>query len=51
MADKVLKTTIQIRRDTTANWTANKDIIPAAGEPCLDIDTGIVKYGESSRLF
>lgn len=51
MADKVLKTTIQIRRDTTANWTANKDIIPAAGEPCLDIDTGIVKYGDGKTTY
>lgn len=51
MADKVLKTTIQIRRDTTANWTANKDVIPAAGEPCLDIDTGIVKYGDGKTTY
>lgn len=46
MADeKILKTTIQVRRDTTANWLANKDVIPAEGEPCLDLDTGLVKYG------
>lgn len=51
MADKVLKTTIQIRRDTTANWTTNKDVIPAAGEPCLDIDTGIVKYGDGKTTY
>lgn len=51
MADKVLKTTIQIRRDTTANWTTNKDVIPAAGEPCLDIDTGIVKYGDGKTPY
>ena len=45
MANKTLKTVIQVRRDTTANWLTNKDVIPAAGEPCLDLDTGLVKYG------
>lgn len=42
---KLLKTVFQVRRDTTANWAANKDYVPAAGEPCLDLDTGLVKYG------
>lgn len=51
MADKVLKTVIQIRRDTTANWSANKDFVPKAGEPCLDTDTGIVKYGDGTTTY
>lgn len=51
MADKVLKTIIQIRRDTTANWVTNKDFVPKAGEPCLDIDTGIVKYGDGKTTY
>ena len=38
MANKIIKTTFQFRRDTTANWTLNKDAIPAAGEPCFEID-------------
>lgn len=45
MADKLFKTRIQVRRDTTANWLINKDVIPAEGEPCLDLNTGLVKYG------
>lgn len=51
MADKVLKTIIQIRRDTTANWVTNKDFVPKAGEPCLDTDTGIVKYGDGKTTY
>lgn len=44
MAEKLFKTRIQVRRDTTANWLLNKDVIPAEGEPCLDLDTGLVKF-------
>ena len=40
MADQILKTVIQVRRDTHTNWVQNKDVVPAAGEPCLDLDTG-----------
>lgn len=38
MAEKTLKTVIQVRRDTTENWITNKDTVPKAGEPCLDTD-------------
>lgn len=48
MAEKLFKTRIQVRRDTTANWLLNKDVIPAEGEPCLDLDTGLVKYGNGT---
>lgn len=41
-----IKTTIQIRRDTTANWETNGSFVPAEGEPCLDLDLGTVKYGD-----
>lgn len=51
MSDTVLKTVIQVRRDTTANWEINKDVIPAEGEPCLDINTGIVKYGDGVTTY
>lgn len=51
MAETVLKTIIQLRRDTTANWLANKDVIPSAGEPCLDIDTGVVVYGNGASTY
>ena len=48
MADKTLKTIIQVRRDTTANWETHKTYVPKAGEPCLDTDTGLVKWGDGS---
>lgn len=46
MPNTTLKTIFQLRRDTTANWQANKDTIPAEGEPCFDLDTGILKIGD-----
>lgn len=46
MSETVLKTVLQLRRGTTAEWTANADVVPAEGEPCLDLDTGLVKYGD-----
>lgn len=45
MAETVLKTIIQVRRDTAANWETNKAFIPDAGEPCMNLDTGVVVYG------
>lgn len=45
MAETVLKTIIQVRRDTAANWEINKNVIPEEGEPCLNLDTGVVVYG------
>ena len=41
MADKTLNTIIQVRRDTSENWETKKDVVPAAGEPCFETDTGI----------
>ena len=49
MAETVLKTIIQIRRDTEASWIANKGAVLEAGEPALTIDgerAGQVKYGD-----
>lgn len=51
MAETVLKTIIQVRRDTTANWLTNKAVVPAAGEPCLDTDTGVVVYGNGVATY
>lgn len=48
---KLLKTVFQVRRDSTANWLANKNFVPAAGEPCLDLDTGLVKYGNGTDSY
>ena len=46
---KVLKTTIQVRRATEAEWQAHKDTVLAAGEPAMTLDgefKGQVKYGD-----
>lgn len=51
MAETVLKTIIQVRRDTAANWETNKTIVPAAGEPCLNLDTGVVVYGNGTDTY
>jgi hypothetical protein len=40
-----MTTTIKIRRDTAANWTATNPIL-ASGEPGLETDTLAVKYGD-----
>lgn len=48
---KTLKTVIQVRRDTTVNWLAKKDYVPEAGEPCLDLNTGLVKYGNGKDTY
>lgn len=46
-----VKTQIQVRRDTTANWELNKATVPAAGEPCFDLDTGILKIGDGVNTY
>ena len=51
MADKVLKTVIQVRRDTAANWELNKTTVPAAGEPCFETDTGVLKMGDGVTTY
>lgn len=46
MATQTVKMRIQFRRDTTENWYLNRDVIPAAGEPCFDLDLGTLKIGD-----
>lgn len=50
MAEKLINTIIQVRRDTQAKWTAvASEFIPKEGEPCLTLDgadKGKVKYGD-----
>ena len=45
-----MATRIQIRRDTSTNWTANNPVL-ALGEPGLETDTFIVKYGDGSTAW
>ena len=46
MATQIIKMTYQLRRDTAANWELYKHVIPAAGEPCFELDTNILKIGD-----
>lgn len=41
----VVKSIFQLRRGTTDEWEQNKTVVPAAGEPCFDLDLGILKIG------
>lgn len=51
MATQIIKMVIQFRRDTTANWLLNKDVIPAAGEPCFDLDLKTLKIGDGTTTY
>ena len=51
MATQTIKMVIQFRRDTTANWLLNKDVIPAAGEPCFDLDAKTLKIGDGETTY
>ena len=51
MANQKIKMTIQLRRDTAANWDLYKDIVPAAGEPCFVTDKNILKIGDGVKTF
>ncbi len=51
MTTQTMKTVFQLRHDTTANWLAHKDFVPAVGEPCVDIETGLVKYGNGTDTY
>lgn len=51
MATQTLKMRIQLRRATTAEWLANKDVIPAAGEPCFDLDLNTLKIGDGVKTY
>lgn len=43
-------TKIQLRRDTSTNWTQNNPI-PAQGEPCYETDTGKLKIGNGTQNY
>lgn len=51
MAKQTIKMTIQLRRDTAANWELYKDIVPAVGEPCFITDRNILKIGDGVTAF
>lgn len=41
---------IQLRRDTSANWTAQNPVL-AQGEPALELDTGKLKFGDGTTTY
>lgn len=43
-------TKIQVRRDTSSNWTTNNPI-PGSGEPCYETDTGKLKIGNGTDAY
>lgn len=55
MAEKLIKTIIQLRRDTEANLTAQADVlILRAGEPCVTLDgehKGQIKIGDGTSTW
>lgn len=51
MATQRIKMVIQLRRDTTENWLINKDVVPAAGEPCFDLDLKTLKIGDGTTTY
>lgn len=51
MASKIIRTTIQFRRDTAANWELNNTVIPAAGEPCYDLDNKTLRIGDGTTTY
>lgn len=46
-----IETIIQAKRGTTEEWEANLDYVPAEGEPCLDLTTGKVKWGDGVTTY
>ena len=48
----LITTKIQFRRDTAENWAAVADVvIPLAGEPCFETDTGVFKIGDGVKYY
>lgn len=47
----IIKTQIQFRRATTAEWEQYKTVVPAAGEPCFDTDLGTLKIGNGVKTY
>ena len=46
-----MATKIQVRRDTTANWTTYENNQRAAGECCYDIYTKTLRIGDGASAY
>ena len=51
MATQIIKTVIQLRRATTAEWEQYGHIVPAAGEPCFDTELNTLKIGDGVKSY
>ena len=51
MATKKLNLTIQLKRGTTEEWEQYGSIVPAVGEPCLDLTTGHLRCGDGETAY
>lgn len=51
MAKKIIKTVFQFRRSHTSEWELNKDVVPAAGEPCYDLDLKTLRIGDGDTKY
>lgn len=47
----LIKMVIQLRRASTAEWLANKDVVPAQGEPCFDYELNTLKIGDGKKTY
>lgn len=47
----VVRMVIQLRRASTAEWLANKDVKPAQGEPCFDYELNTLKIGDGVKTY
>lgn len=48
---KRILTVFQFRRATNAEWELNKNVIPAAGEPCYDLDLKTLRIGDGNTSY
>lgn len=51
MASQTIKTVIQLRRATTAEWEQYGHLVPAKGEPCFDIELNTLKIGNGVKSY
>lgn len=51
MGTKKLNLTIQLKRGTTEEWEQYGSIVPAVGEPCLDLTTGRLRFGDGNTAY
>ena len=48
---QTIKMVFQLRRGTTAEWEQYKTIVPAAGEPCFDLELNTLKIGDGVKTY